>query len=169
MSANVIGSATDSPVWIKKLNSSSTIYSWALNNHWHTNFPLSQSGKITFKYVAHFHLTGFDAMESNRMGIESIRPLLCVLVDTRFALVNKLQELSNPNVYVSIYKSVDEGKASVIRLSTLSSRDEKITLKWSDHQPQLYYCNNQEEKEKEILGGQVSVPSNGTVTLRAEW
>jgi alpha-mannosidase len=169
MSANVIGSATDSPEWIKKLNPSSTVYSWALNNHWHTNFPLSQSGKITFKYVAHFHLTGFDAMQSNRMGIESIRPLLCVPVDAHFALGNKLQELSNPDVYVSIYKSVDEGKASVIRLSTLSSKDETVTLKWSDRQPRLYYCSNQEEKGEQILGGQVSVPSNGTVTLRAEW
>ncbi|MEI7526755.1 MAG: glycoside hydrolase family 38 C-terminal domain-containing protein, partial [Mariniphaga sp.] len=50
MTANIIGGATNSPEWIRKLEPSATIYSWALNNHWHTNFPLSQEGKIQFRY-----------------------------------------------------------------------------------------------------------------------
>lgn len=169
MSANIIGSATNSPEWIEKLKPSSTIYSWALNNHWHTNFQLSQSGKIIFKYFIYPHLTGFDAVQSNKLGIESIRPLVCVPVDVHFALGNKLIEPSNAAVYVSIYKSIDNGKASVIRLSTLSDKDELTTLRWSDHQPILYYCKSQENKGEQVVDNKIIVPSNGAVTLRAEW
>jgi type IV secretory pathway TrbF-like protein len=32
----------------KRLNQFATIYSWIMNNHWHTNFPLSQKGKSHF-------------------------------------------------------------------------------------------------------------------------
>ena len=36
--------------WVTKLEPSSTIYSWVTNNHWHTNFPLTQDGPVTFRY-----------------------------------------------------------------------------------------------------------------------
>jgi alpha-mannosidase len=47
MTANIIGAAIQSPAWIQSLPLSSTIYSWALNNHWHTNFPYRRKVKLT--------------------------------------------------------------------------------------------------------------------------
>ena len=84
MTANILGAATNSPKWIRKLEPSSTIYSWALNNHWHTNFPLSQEGKIRFRYRLLPHNSEYDAAASNRFGLEQAQPLVSTPVKADF-------------------------------------------------------------------------------------
>lgn len=59
MTANILGAATNSPKWIRKIQPGATIYSWSLNNHWHTNFPLSQEGKIQFRYLPQTNCSGY--------------------------------------------------------------------------------------------------------------
>ena len=76
ITANVLGAATNSPRWIRKLEPSPTIYSWALNNHWHTNFPLSQEGVISFRYRILPHNSKYDAASANRFGLEQAQPLI---------------------------------------------------------------------------------------------
>jgi alpha-mannosidase len=36
--------------WSRFANSSPTVYSWAMNNSWTTNYKASQSGKVQFRY-----------------------------------------------------------------------------------------------------------------------
>jgi hypothetical protein len=38
ITGNLIGSQTNPDVWIQHLQPSQTIYSWVMNNHWHTNY-----------------------------------------------------------------------------------------------------------------------------------
>lgn len=91
LSANILGGALHSPKWIRHLNESSTIYSWALNNHWHTNFRLSQGGKIEFKYVIRPYIGSFDKVKSNRFGLEQFRPLIGVKIkENKQSLENQL-------------------------------------------------------------------------------
>ena len=45
ITANLLG-AVPRQAWSTKLGDTRTIISWALNNHWHTNFPLEQEGVI---------------------------------------------------------------------------------------------------------------------------
>lgn len=80
ITANIIGAATNSPQWIKELQPSATIYSWVMNNHWHTNFPLSQQGKVLFRYRIFPHNYGYDASEAAKFGMEQSQPLIAVPV-----------------------------------------------------------------------------------------
>ncbi len=41
--------------WMKKLPDSQNLYSYALNNYWHTNYKADQEGKITFSYEITLH------------------------------------------------------------------------------------------------------------------
>ena len=66
--------------WLTKLEPSSTVYSWAMNNHWHTNFPLTQDGPVAFRYRIHPH-GGYDAVAANRFGLEQAQPLVHVTAD----------------------------------------------------------------------------------------
>ena len=50
MTANIDSEWGNNGPWIKKLTPSSTVYSWAMNNHWITNFPLTQDGPVPFRY-----------------------------------------------------------------------------------------------------------------------
>jgi alpha-mannosidase len=80
ITANIIGAATNSPQWIKKLQPSATIYSWVMNNHWHTNFPLSQEGKVLFRYKIFPHNNGYNADMASKFGMEQSQPLIVVPV-----------------------------------------------------------------------------------------
>ena len=126
MSANVLGPALYSSQWLRELKPSSTIYSWALNNHWHTNFPLSQSGKIPFRYRLLPHAGGFDAAAANRFGTAQSQPLVVAPVKSKVAIKAPVS-IDNPRVVVTIVRGEENG-ATTLRLRSLSDQEERVTL-----------------------------------------
>ncbi len=81
MTANIaLGWGSNGP-WLRKLEPSSTVYSWAMNNHWHTNFPLTQDGPVTFRYRILPH-GAYDAAAANRFGLEQAQALAHVAANT---------------------------------------------------------------------------------------
>ncbi|MBK9759282.1 MAG: hypothetical protein IPO90_04735 [Flavobacteriales bacterium] len=54
---------------------SSTIYLYALNNYWHTNFKADQEGPITYDIYLKMH-GPFKLEEARRFGLEMTRPLI---------------------------------------------------------------------------------------------
>lgn len=171
MTANILGGASGSPQWIRKLKPSSTVYSWALNNHWHTNFSLSQEGQITFRYRLLPHSGKYEAATANRFGMEQIQPLLVTAVDKGFEFESNLSVDSNPSVVASVVKTVDDGKATIIRLRSVSDTDQEVQLDWKLRKPQsLLLCRTGEEKAAAVaIPDKVKIPAMGFVTLRAEW
>jgi alpha-mannosidase len=61
--------------WKTEAKSSSTIYLYALNNYWHTNFKADQEGPITFDIYLKMH-GPFNLEEARRFGLEMTRPLI---------------------------------------------------------------------------------------------
>jgi len=130
MSANLIGSALYSPKWIRELRPSSTIYSWALNNHWHTNFPLSQSGLLPFRYRLLPHASGYDAAAANRFGTAQAQPLVATLVKGNVDAVAPVT-LDNPRVVVTILRTEEDGRLN-LHLRSLSDRPEKTIVTYNN-------------------------------------
>jgi alpha-mannosidase len=127
ITANIMGV---SGAWLAKLNPSATIYSWALNNHWFTNFPLSQEGRITFRYRILPHKTGYDAAAANRFGMEQARPLIAAAVKEKVAIAPVIS-VDNPRVVVSLLRADRDGK-TFVRMRSLSEKDETVVLGRSD-------------------------------------
>src|SRR5579883_2753743 len=50
LTANLLGSQTDYRAWIQHLAPSQTVYAWAMNNHWHTNYRADQEGLVNFRF-----------------------------------------------------------------------------------------------------------------------
>ena len=61
--------------WKTEAHSCSTIYLYALNNYWHTNFKADQEGPITFDLYLKMH-GPFKLEEARRFGLEMTRPLI---------------------------------------------------------------------------------------------
>jgi hypothetical protein len=61
--------------WKTEAKSSSTLYLYALNNYWHTNFKADQEGPITFDIYLKMH-GPFNLEEARRFGLEMTRPLI---------------------------------------------------------------------------------------------
>ena len=123
ITANILGGAANSPAWLRKLQPSATIYSWALNNHWHTNFPLSQEGLLTFRYSILPHNAAYDASAANRFGMEQARQL--IVVPGKVAVAPPFT-LDNPRIVVSSLKVLPDGL--LVTLRSLSEGSESATL-----------------------------------------
>lgn len=122
ISANITG---DGPGWRKSIAPTQTLYSWALNNHWYTNFPLEQGGIIPFRYALLPHHTGYDPVASNRFGLEQNRPLIVSPVRNDATLA-PLFTVGNPRVMVSSISSERDDLA--ITLRSLSEQKETVRL-----------------------------------------
>lgn len=170
MTANVIGGAFESPLWIRKIKPSSTIYSWALNNHWHTNFRLSQDGRIQFNYRILPHIGTYDVINSNQFAMEQYRPLVAVQTKKSFKQKNSLTISGTGKVVLSNYKTINNGKSHIVRLFSLSDTEESISLDWNKKQPRSIYYFEKEEKVKiPEVKGQIKVPAKGILTVHIDW
>jgi len=63
--------------WLESNRSSSTVFLYAMNNYWHTNYKADQGGRVRFDVYLHFH-GAFDPGLSGRWGVEAVEPLLGV-------------------------------------------------------------------------------------------
>jgi len=104
---------------------SGTIFSYAMNNYWHTNFRRVQSGDYTFRYAV---TSGSDLSPADlaRFGRAAMAPLeLGALVpndkfdDPDRPLLpdaSSFLEVDAPNVVVVNWKAADDGRGTIIRL-----------------------------------------------------
>jgi hypothetical protein len=102
-----------------------TIFSYAMNNYWHTNFRRVQSGDYTFRYAV---TSGSDLSPSElaRFGRAAMTPLeMGTLVpndkfdDPERPLppnASSFLEVDAPNVVVENWKAADDGRGTIIRL-----------------------------------------------------
>lgn len=153
--------------WLKKLEPSSTIYSWVMNNHWHTNFPLTQDGPVTFRYRILPH-ESYDVNAANHFGLEQSQPLAHVTANNDPGII-PLISVDNEHVCITILKPTEDGKATIVRLRSLSDKSETVKLSFPAGSPKsIRTCTLEEipeEKDVEI----VSLPPYGLITLRVEF
>ena len=167
-SGAMTGSWDGEPIpWLSKLERSSTIYSWVMNNHWLTNFPLTQDGPVTFRYRILPHGL-YDPASANRFGLEQAQPLAHVAANNDPKLV-PLVALDNDQVFVTIIKPLGDGKATVLRLHSVSGKSESVKLTWPAGQPKSIRVCPLEETPGEHVGGDVSLPPYGVITLCIEY
>jgi alpha-mannosidase len=167
ITATLLGSQTDHRVWIRRLAPSQTIYSWVMNNHWHTNYRAEQEGPTTFRYYLRPHL-GFDSLAAARFGMEVSQPLL-VAPASGFNSDDPLFELSSDDVLVTAFKPSDDGRARIIRLFGASGQKEKVRLKWRRTKPKEVWLSNTSEEPLQKARRSIEVPPWGIVTLRVEF
>jgi len=169
MTANIIGGATNSPSWIKKIDPSATIYSWALNNHWHTNFPLSQEGKIEFRYRLLPYTTGYDAGKSNRFGLEQAQPLIAAPVDKQVQYKPLLSLEGSKKVFISILKTDDTGTSTKVRIRSVSDKDETVKLNWFSRKPESIRIVDDIKETNKTVQETIVVPAMGFITMEAKF
>ena len=166
ITANLLG-AVPLSAWSKKLGDPRTIVSWALNNHWHTNFPLEQDGVIPFHYAILLH-GAYGSAVANRFGFEQNPPLLTVPTATN-PISKPLVTLDNPNVAVSTLKPSGDGLATILRLRSVSDKTETVHLTWPAGQPKsIRHCLADEKAGEACIANQVVVLPYGIATLQLE-
>jgi hypothetical protein len=167
ITANLIGSQTNPEVWIQHLQPSQTIYSWVMNNHWHTNYRAEQEGPVTFRFLIRPHQR-FAAADAARFGVECSQPLIAVPDWEPPIGAPPCLALSSDKVLVTAFKPSDDGKGWIVRLFGASGKTRKVKLAWTNPAPRQVWLSDTSEKPREKAGAAVEVPGWGIVTLRAE-
>ena len=169
MTANQTGTwSGERKPWLRKLEPSSTIYSWVMNNHWFTNFPLTQNGPVTFRYRIMPHNI-YNVATSNRFGLEQSQPLIALAASKNAISKPIISIEGSPSITASILKSTNESKTVIIRLRSVSNQDETVTLSWPAGNPESVSLCEIEEIPGMKLDNKVTISANGFVTLKAVW
>ena len=164
LTANLLRTQPDPNAYMKTINPSSKLYSWVMNNHWHTNYRADQEGWTTFRYAVRPH-RGYDPIAAAHFGIENTIPLIAAPAIGAKPMASVLQ-VEPAGVLVSEFKPSNDGKAWIIRLLGASGKDEtaQLTLPGS---PTIAYSDMSEMPGKRAPA-QIPVPSWSIVTLRVD-
>ncbi|MGE5609845.1 MAG: glycosyl hydrolase-related protein, partial [Bacillota bacterium] len=152
--------------WLEHLAPSQTLYSYVMNNYWHTNYKADQEGPTVFRYAIRPH-KGYSAEEATRFGMECSQPLVVALARGDLPTQPRLQ-IDTSGVIVSALKPSEDGKAWIVRLFGASEKAQKATLTWSAPAPKSLFLSDIAEKPLSQIVGPVDVPPFGVVTVRAE-
>ncbi|HWX22333.1 MAG TPA: glycosyl hydrolase-related protein [Candidatus Binatia bacterium] len=166
ITANLIGSQTDWRVWLQHVELSQTIYSWVMNNHWHTNYRAEQEGPTVFHYSIRAH-KAFVPEDAAKFGVACTQPLLAAPASDSAHPQLRL-EVSSDKVLVSAFKPSDDGKGWIVRLFGASGKPERVNLTWTKPAPAHVWLSDLSEKPKRKVAGSFEVPAWSIVTLRAE-
>jgi hypothetical protein len=160
-----IGGITAELPWMSTIQPSQTLYSYVMNNYWHTNYKADQSGPTTFRYVFHPH-GRFDALQAARFGQDVSRPLVAVAADSDAPAAPWLS-VEPSTVNVETLRPSQDGKGWIVRLYGASGKAARVTLHWNGVTPSAVYESNLSEKPGRPVTGAVEVPAWGVVTLLA--
>jgi alpha-mannosidase len=158
VSARLLGSERNLDVWRKHIEPTQKFYSWAMNNHWGTNYCASQEGVVVFRYALRPHL-GYDAAAASRFATGLSQPLLAAPATGPVAARSPLLRVEPEDVLVTALKPSDDGKAWIVRLFGASGQDRRAKLIWSSPQPQDVWLSD--------LGEGPGIRSRDLVTVRA--
>jgi hypothetical protein len=166
MTATLIGSQTNPRAWRTKLEPSQTLYSWVMNNFWHTNYRAEQEGVTTFRYTLRPHAV-YSAIDSYRFGVGCSQPLVVARATGNLQAPPRLS-VEPADVVVTAFRPSEDGKAYILRLYGASGQPRTARIRWSDPAPTSVHLCDAGEKPAAAVMGTVDVPAWGIITLRAE-
>jgi hypothetical protein len=168
ITATLLNSQANPDIWRKTIEPTQLLYSWAMNNHWGTNYRAYQEGPIPFRFVVRLH-RGNNPAEIARFAIGRSQPLIVRPAVGPVPRGDSLLTLSTSDVLAVTLKPGDDHRSRIVHLYGASGRDTPVTLSWADPKPSRFWLSDTSEKPIREVTGPVTVPGWGIVTIRAEW
>ncbi len=165
ITAVLLGGQSNPAVWRKQIEPTQTLYSWALNNHWETNYRAYQVGLISFRYALEPH-KAFDPVASTRLATGLSQPLIVAPALGEGMRTPRLQ-LSSSRLVVLTLRPAADGKAWLVTLYNPGQQTESTTLDWGGPVGETHYSNTS-ERALEAVTGPVAVAAQDITTLRVE-
>ena len=166
ISATMLGSQRDPTIWREHIEPTQRFYSWAMNNHWGTNYRAWQEGIVEFRYALRAH-GGYDPAAASRLAIGLSQPLVASAASSN-PPPPSLLEIEPPDVLALTLKTSDDGKAWIVRLFGASGEERKARLHWSAPTPSRLWLSDLSENQIRPLNGDVTVAGWDLVTVRAD-
>jgi hypothetical protein len=171
ISATMLGSQRHPSVWRKHIESTQTLYSWVMNNHWGTNYRAYQEGPVTFRYAIRPH-GRHDAAAASRFAIGLSQPLIVKPAASHTTLRAPLLKIEPADVLAITLKPSEDRSAWIVRLFGASGESRTAKLDWgaatSPKSSVKSWISNLAEEKLEPADDPIHVAGWGLVTLRVE-
>ncbi|MBS1816099.1 MAG: hypothetical protein JSS87_14605 [Acidobacteria bacterium] len=139
---------------------SSTLFSYAMNNYWHTNYQAGQGGTFNFRYIM-TSTSQFSPSAFSKLGWENMEPVEL----NRLIPPDKIGDPDRPlpasgasflevagdNVILTDWKIAEDGKGTILRLQETAGKSTQATV----HIPRLHLqaatlCNAVEDNQQSL-------------------
>jgi hypothetical protein len=114
-----------------------TIFSYAMNNYWHTNYRAGQGGDFAFRYAITSSAT-LDGGALTKLGIEEMRPVELDYVVGQDKVGNPSRPLppdglgflekTSDDVALVTWKRAEDSKGMILRIAEISGKLQKSVL-----------------------------------------
>ncbi len=165
--ADLLGGLHHAKQWLSYTPQSSRIFSWVMNNLWHTNFRVEQEeGPATFHYFIQGHDKGYDSFLANQAGLDNHQPFIVAAADqTRD---QPFFTIGGNNIYVESLKPADDGKGIIAQIVNCGGTDSQVTIT-----PQIaggiqLWGSNLLEEKAASLNTTFALSARGIMTVRIE-
>ncbi|MBZ5565392.1 MAG: hypothetical protein LAP13_23590 [Acidobacteriia bacterium] len=139
---------------------SATVFSWVMNNYWHTNYRRVQTGDYTFRYI----LTSGSTLTPEslaRLGRDAMTPLEAGALISNDKFDNPARPLTPaptsfleadaPNVALENWKTAEDGHGTILRLVEIAGQAATLHLQFPLFElKQAWLANAAEENQREI-------------------
>jgi alpha-mannosidase len=165
LTARLLNSQTNPDVWRKHVEPTQKLYSWAMNNHWGTNYRAYQEGPTVFRFILRPHGRR-DPAEASRFATGFSYPLLAARAPV---VVRPLLSVKPDDVLVTALKPSDDGRALIVRLFGAATEARSAMLQWGVPAPKAVFLSDTSERAGRKIGDRIEVPAGALVSLRAEF
>lgn len=162
--ANLLGGLPHDPLWLSFTPQSSAIYSWVMNNLWHTNFRADQQGLVTFHYYIQAHENAYNSYKVNQTGLQNHQPLL---VTTASAVTEKGLPFifKGDNIYIESLKKSDDGKSIIAQLVNCGDQLSQVNIDPKNGASLKIWESNLSETRIKSLENHFNLPAKGIMTI----
>lgn len=158
-----------------------TLFSYVMNNYWHTNYRAAQGGHFRFRYWV-TSATRTNAVDLSRRGWEEMTPLEVTevtksdkAVETRRALSGgsgTFLNIGDPALVLETWKPAEDGRGTILRLLDLGGAERTVRVEFPLNSVQHAWIADaleRDQKEAPVAGAhtvEVPVHPHAIVTLR---
>jgi hypothetical protein len=153
--------------WKEEAGGGSRLYSYVMNNYWHTNYKADQEGETVFRYSLTPH-AAFDPAAAERSGIEASQPLIVVPPVESATPGTSLLTVEPSSVIATSFKPVAGGKGWILHLYNAGGGTTGVRLLWHGAGRGVFYSSDLTERRGEALGFPIFIRSSGIAIVRIE-
>ncbi|MBM3285891.1 MAG: hypothetical protein FJY88_00855 [Candidatus Eisenbacteria bacterium] len=169
-----IGRITDeSPVaggtraWRRAIEPTQTVFSYAMNNYWHTNYKADQEGRADLRYAVRPHRVD-GCLGAKKTGMELSQPLVVRRAGGGQVSAEPLLEIEGETVVLTSIAPLEDGAGWLVRLHNVSESPGAARLGGMIGRECAVYRSDLDEARYEPIDGSFAIPPWGIATLRAE-
>jgi alpha-mannosidase len=160
-----IGAINAEKPWMKTIEPSQTVYSYVMNNYWHTNYKADQEGSVTFRYSIMPH-TQFRSDDVLKFGIEQRQPLIVAPASVK--PISALCTIEPNGVIINSIKPIAGTGSWLAQIYNASNEIQHASIHWNKLLPVEMCLSTVDGTTGKKIQATTDIPAYGSRFIRID-